>query len=506
MKKPFLIRWISCLEMRYWFILAVSLAVQTTFMAAVPAQTSEPPAAPRELRGVWVATLDNIDWPSKKGLSTSEQQAEVIRILELLKHLKLNAVILQVRSAADAIYPTPLEPWSVSLTGQQGRGPSPAYDPLKFWINEAHARGIELHAWLNPCRAHIGKSPPASSHISRQHPELVKSYGKFLWLDPGEPEAMERTIAVLEDLLQRYDLDAVHIDDYFYPYPIQSGDRDLPFPDDTSWNRYLQTGGKLSRADWRRENVNQLVQRIHTTVRRMKPQIRFGISPFGIGRPGTAPGISGFDQYAGIFADPALWLRNSWCDYLSPQLYWSIDQKAQSFPVLLDYWKSEAPASTCVWPGLFTSRLDDEKRPYDAAEIVKQIRICRDRVQPPGHLHFSLRALQKNSQGIQETLKTSVYTEHALVPPFPSRQSTAPPAPSVRLNRTPEGSAIEFSPSTSEPPFVYALWTLQPGGWTFQTHPGVSREFRLSPATTAVVVSAVSRQGLEGKRERLEIP
>ncbi len=473
--------------------------------AQVTADSHAPPQAPREFRGVWIATLENIDWPSTRGLSTAQQKEEVRRILDLASQLKLNAVIVQIRSAADALYPSALEPWCISLTGQQGRAPSPAYDPLLFWIQEAHLRGIELHAWMNPCRAHIGTTTPAASHISQRKPHLVKTYGKFRWLDPGEPEAVEYSLAVLADVLQRYDVDAIHIDDYFYPYPIRKGDKDLPFPDDSSWNRYRDQGGSLSRPDWRRQNVNQLVEGFHTTIRRLKPKVRFGISPFGIGRPGTAPGITGFDQYEGLFADPALWLKNGWCDYLAPQLYWGIDQKAQSFPVLLRYWNSERPAATHLWPGLLTSRVGDQARPFAPDEIVRQVRICRDQCPNPGHLHFSINALQQNKEGLTDLLRKEVYAEHALIPASPWLDSSPPKAPRLSVKQS-ETKRILLQSGESEPAFLYAIWSHQKTGWTFQVVPGSLKDVPAPPAVRTIVVSAVDKNGNESPRVRLEIP
>ena len=219
--------------------------------AVKPDLTAVPPKPMREFRGVWVATVANMDWPSKPGLSTDEQQREMIAILDRARELKFNAIILQVRTSCDAFYPSELEPWSEYLTGQQGKAPEPFYDPLKMWIEQAHARGLELHAWFNPFRArHPAATTNAANHISKTHPEWVKQYGKYQWLDPGEPATREHTLRVIRDVVAKYDVDGVHFDDYFYPYPEKGED----FPDEASWQRYQKSGGKLSRADWRRSN------------------------------------------------------------------------------------------------------------------------------------------------------------------------------------------------------------------------------------------------------------
>jgi uncharacterized lipoprotein YddW (UPF0748 family) len=267
------------------------------------------PELSREFRGVWVASVANIDWPSKPGLSSMQQQVEILSLLDRAQQLKLNAVILQVRPAADAIYPSDLEPWSEYLSGSQGNAPEPFYDPLQFWINAAHQRGLELHAWLNPFRARhsSAKSPPAANHVSRRLSSSVRSYGDMLWLDPAEPEALAHSLAVAADITRRYDIDGIHIDDYFYPYPVKINAKvgadgtasepaaTIDFPDDGPWNSYRKAGGTLERADWRRSHVNRFVEQLYRTVHQIKPWVRVGISPFGLGQPSRRPpGISGF--------------------------------------------------------------------------------------------------------------------------------------------------------------------------------------------------------------------
>ncbi|HEU4374542.1 MAG TPA: family 10 glycosylhydrolase, partial [Telluria sp.] len=312
---------------------------------AVPGGSAfAPPPSPHEFRAAWVSTVANIDWPSKPTLNAAQQKAEAIAILDRAKSLNLNAVVLQVRPSADAIYPSKLEPWSEYLTGAQGMAPSPLYDPLKFWVAEAHARGLQLHAWFNPYRARQAgaRSPLASSHIARTNPAAVKSYGKYLWMDPGEEAAAKQTLDVVLDVVRRYDIDGVHIDDYFYPYPTEAldgngaakGEQD--FPDQPSWQRYLLSGGRLERAAWRRQNVNRLIEALYTGIHREKSWVLFGISPFGLGKPDRRPaGIVGFSQYDKLYADAETWLENGWLDYLSPQLYWPIAPAQQAYPVLL---------------------------------------------------------------------------------------------------------------------------------------------------------------------------
>jgi uncharacterized lipoprotein YddW (UPF0748 family) len=402
---------------------------------AVDVSTCGPPS-PREFRAAWVATVANIDWPSSSTLSVAEQRSEIIAIVNRAADLNLNALILQVRPSADAIYPSSLEPWSEFVTGEQGRAPVPAYDPLRVWIDESHKRGIELHAWFNPYRARHprAKSPNSAGHVSVKQPQIVRNYGANQWLDPGEPAAAKLTLDVIMDVLRRYDVDGIHIDDYFYPYPIKASemikppeggsvvispppvDREIDFPDEPSWRKYLSAGGRLARADWRRQNVNQLVERIYADVKQTKPWVKFGISPFGIGRPDRRPlGISGFSQYDKLYADVELWMQKGWFDYLVPQLYWPIDQRAQAFVPLLDYWHRENVTRRHVFPGLYTSRIDDTPQSWQPAEVINQIAITRTRSEPAGHAHYSMIAIMQNRKGIADQLQR-LYPLPALMP------------------------------------------------------------------------------------------
>ncbi|MFM7037660.1 MAG: glycoside hydrolase family 10 protein [Planctomycetaceae bacterium] len=479
--------------------------------AAIPTalRPGDAPIAPREFRAAWVATLDNIDWPSKPGLTTAEQHNEIRRILDVAVKLKLNAVILQVRSAADAIYPSKLEPWSRVLSGTQGRQTDTAWDPLRAWIEESHHRGIELHAWLNPCRAHVGTVAPAAGHISRTQPELVVQYDRFIWFDPGIPAAAEHILSVFRDVTERYDIDGIHVDDYFYPYPVQRTGRTLPFPDENSWSRYVDDGGRLSREDWRRQNVNTLVRRIHEQTHQLKPGIRFGISPFGISRPGVASGITGFDQFTGIYADPVLWLREGWCDYLSPQLYWPIAQKAQSFPVLLESWRRQNPLNIPIWPGLFTSRVGAREKSWSPDEILRQIELCRHQNSVPGQIHFSFQALLQDPQQITSKLTSGVYSSAALPPAVKQPPQPPPAAPQLRLN-SPE-SRIDLVTTAAEKVAApgnlrtIASWTFNGKLWTFSAQPAARPGISFTPETLRAVVSVVDRWGQESERTTLEL-
>ncbi len=489
---------------------------------------SGPPPAPREFRSAWVATVANIDWPSKGNTDSIKQQAEAIAILDRAKAMNLNAIVLQVRPSADAIYPSKLEPWSEYLSGQQGKAPMPAYDPLQFWVTEAHARGMELHAWFNPYRARhsSAKSPNAPDHIANTIPNAVKTYGTFEWMDPSEEQASRQTLAVIIDVVKRYDIDGVHLDDYFYPYPIEVASplapgvaaldgvaptmAELDFPDQPAWQRYLDGGGKLARADWRRHNVNTLIEAMSKAIHQEKSWVRFGISPFGIAKPDRRPAtIKGFSQYDKLYADAELWLEKGWVDYFVPQLYWPISQTPQAYDVLLDYWIAQNTMKRHLWPGLFTSRIGAPARSYAPAEVLQQIKVTHARPGATGHIHFSMVTLMENREGIADQLKAGPYAAAALVPATPWLGAQAPKAPTVGAMRGAGGLTLALTPA--DPASTVAIWSRYKGQWRFAVAPGAAASWSVpddaaaGPAS-AVVVSAVDRLGNESARVSVSLP
>jgi uncharacterized lipoprotein YddW (UPF0748 family) len=485
----------------------------------VSAAMPDPPPAPREMRAAWIATIGNLDWPSSSRLTTAEQQAEILRILDHAALLKLNCLMLQVRPAADTFYESSLEPWSRYLTGERGKSPDPEYDPLRFWLDAAHQRGIEIHAWLNPYRVgqgRVGQSSVAQDRVgpeqqaglllgaSGEQPLVIRQYGSQLWMDPAAAENERHFLAVVRDILQRYDIDGIHIDDYFYPYPIVDADRTSPFPDDDLWQEYRQSGGRTSRSDWRRSHVNRLVRNIYQLKNSVKPLVKFGISPFGIGRPGLVPDISGFDQYSQIYADPALWLRNGWCDYFVPQLYWPVDQRGQSFPLLHAYWLSENHRNIHVWPGLFTHGIRRTTSGFSTGEIQNQIGLVRAQSADAGHVHFGFRTLLDDVGKISSRLMAEQYTEDALIPAFPWLDRLGPSAPVVTLSGNDE---IRVSVKPGEDVRLFAVWESNGSVWTFRTVPAASpADFRVNSMTVQAVVTAVDRCGNESQRVRVTIP
>ncbi|TRO67404.1 glycoside hydrolase family 10 protein [Christiangramia sabulilitoris] len=437
-----------------------------------------PPLDIAEFRAAWIATVANINWPSKPGLNSEIQKNEALELLDFLEELNFNAVILQVRPQADALYQSDLEPWSYFLTGKSGKAPEPFYDPLEFWIAEAHKRGIELHVWLNPYRAHhtTGKEIGEKS-IIKTNPELVNELKNGMWwMDPGSAKVQDHAAKVVLDIVKRYDIDAVHFDDYFYPYASYNGKKD--FPDARSWQKYLDTGGDLSRSDWRRKNVNDFIDRIAGDIKSEKAYVKFGISPFGIWRPGFPKGISGMDQYEELYADAKLWLNKGWIDYFTPQLYWSTKKIGQSFPVLLGWWESENVVGRHVWPGI---NIGLEAEAENKGEIVSQIMISRGILQDdPGTVHWNIGLLKQNSE-LTIALKKGPYQKNALVPPSPWLDEELPEAPETKLDLEKEILKISWNHDDPTDIFRWVLYFKYSGEeWDYRILNSYSRNSELS--------------------------
>jgi uncharacterized lipoprotein YddW (UPF0748 family) len=397
-------------------------------VAHVASAAENPPPLKREFRGVWVATVANIDWPSRPGLPAEKQKAELIAILDKAVELKLNAIIFQVRPMADALYESKLEPWSEYLSGTCGKGPG--YDPLAFAVEESHKRGLELHAWFNPYRARhpTAKSEAPKDHVTKSRPDLAKPYGTHYWMNPTHADVQNHSLAVILDVVKRYDIDGIHIDDYFFPYKEKdAAGKVIPFPDDDTWEAYQKVGGKLARDDWRRAAVNGFVRRMYDETKKVKPWVKVGISPFGIWRPGHPEGIAGLDQYAELYADAKLWFNEGWVDYFTPQLYWPIAQEKQSFPKLLGWWSGENTKKRHLWPGLIPSRVTGAEKGWPAKEIVDQIAVTRKQKGADGVIHFSMKPLMKNPGGVADEV-AKAYAEPAVVPESPWLAEGKPPA------------------------------------------------------------------------------
>jgi uncharacterized lipoprotein YddW (UPF0748 family) len=463
------------------------------------------PALEREFRGVWIAAVSNIDWPSRRNMTTAQQQAELVTMLDAAAGMGLNAVILHVRPAGDALYASELEPWSEYLTGEQGRAPSPYYDPLEFAITEAHRRGLELHAWFNPFRARhpSARSAPSPTHITRRRPDLVRTYGTHLWMDPSEPDVHEQALAVILDVVRRYDVDGVHIDDYFYPY--QERDRNnrlIPFPDEANYDRYRRSGGTLSRDDWRRSHVDGFVRRMYAEVKATDPAVRVGISPFGIWRPGYPQGVWGLDAYRDLYADARKWLNEGWLDYMAPQLYWLIEAPQQRYTPLLAWWVGENAHGRHVWPGNHPNRVGPGEREWRPAEIVEQVRLTRAEPGATGNIHFSMNSLLRNRAGISDALRGAVYATPALPPASPWLGAAPPATPTVVVQPRAETRHTRLVLHATERPAWWLVRQRFGGDWQVRVMRATDDVLELpwpgERAPDALAVSGVSRTGVEG--------
>jgi len=481
------------------------------------ASDMEAPPVPREFRGVWIATVDNIDWPSKAGLPVEAQKAELLALFDRAARIRLNAVILQVRPAADAFYMSKLEPWSVYLTGRNGRPPVPAWDPLAFAVAEAHSRGLELHAWFNPYRARYrgDRGPLSARHVSKTMPAVVKKYGAYLWMDPGEPSVRAHTTKVILDVVRRYDIDGVHIDDYFYPY--QERDRRgrvIPFPDDRSWTRYRRTGGTLDRDAWRRRNVDLLVQQLYRDIKSVKPWVKFGVSPFGIWRPGFPASVRGLDAYDALFADSRRWLAEGWLDYFAPQLYWQVGAPQQSYPALLEWWAGQNQRGRHLWPGNGTYKVTDAgSARWPATEVVQQITLTRDQPGAGGNVHYNMTALMRSVDALADQLATGPYAGPALVPASPWLATKPPSTPIVSVTRNSRNLNLRISvpadrTASSSTPRWWLVRARYGDGWRAQVVDARAQSVTVSPGAERelpdfIVVNAVDRAGVESPGVRV---
>ena len=468
------------------------------------------PAPFREMRAVWVATVDNIDWPSSPGLSTETQKKEIITILEKVKELNMNAVVLQVRPQADAFYKSSFEPWSYYLTGEQGKAPNPYYDPLEYWIEQAHNRGIEVHAWFNPYRAY---HPAAKGNISNQSilktkPNCVAKLGNqgYYWMIPTMQEVQDQSFNVVMEVVNNYDIDGIHFDDYFYPYTEYNDGKD--FPDDESFNDYLGSGGKLNRGDWRRDAVNKFVKRIYDGIKHSKPYVKFGISPFGFYRPGYPASVTAsFDQYETLYADAKLWLNEGWVDYYSPQLYWPISRVQLSYPLLLGWWAGENIKTRNLWPGLYFNPQIPVKD--IGLEIINQIMITRGMVpQSPGVVLFSMKSLMENNDTICKPLLRGPFNTKALMPTYTWLDNIAPEPPIVNVEKSNKEIKILWECKGEEKPFQYIVYTKTNDKWEYDILPFNHNNITLPVDSSTVIptaISAVDRCGNESLKTIIKL-
>ena len=394
---------------------------------SLSAQSSSPVF---EFRAAWIATVENIDWPTRKGLSTEEQKTEFIQLLNLLQSIGMNAVIVQIRPVADAFYPSELEPWSEYLSGVQGKAPNPFYDPLAFMIEETHKRHMEFHAWLNPYRAvfNLGTSSISPTHISRKHPEWFINYAGKKYFNPGLPEVRNFIHDVVKEIITKYNVDAIHMDDYFYPYPV--GNKE--FPDNKTYQLY---GNNLSRADWRRSNCDSIITMISTLIKSTHPAMKFGISPFGVWRnksidstgSNTKAGLTNYDD---LYADILLWLRKGWIDYVIPQLYWERGHKLCDYDVLLDWWNKHTYGRQ-LYIGHTLERVGHSVAWRNKNELPDEIKNLREYFTTDGSAFFSAGIFKNNPNGWNDSLQYNYYRLPAIIPPMAWIDSSLPEKPVI---------------------------------------------------------------------------
>lgn len=475
-------------------------AVDTPKVVEEPEFRVDLPSVPREFRAAWVATVANINWPSRNNLSTEDQKREAIALLDLLKDNNFNAVIFQVRPSADALYASKLEPWSYFLTGTIGKAPQPFYDPLEFWVEEAHKRGLELHVWLNPYRAHHATGGAVTSQsMARKSPEnMIKLRNGMYWFDPASKKTQDHAAAVVMDIVKRYDIDGVHFDDYFYPYASYNGGAD--FPDHKTWSSYKRNGGTLSRSDWRRDNVNQFIKRVYSEIKQEKPSVKFGLSPFGIWKPGYPAGITGSSQYDELYADAKLWLNEGWIDYFTPQLYWPIDPPKQSFTALLKWWQSENTHDRHLWPGLNTVEVRAANR---AKEINRQIEETR-KILPNsvGAVHWSIAGLTKNPT-LLKGLRDGLYSQKALVPATPWLPANPLLKPTLLITDQDTNMFVKWLHKQPDQVFKWITYARYGDIWDVQISEASASQMSLPKVKdgnrlNAVAVKPIDRLGNEG--------
>ena len=420
-----------------------------------------------EFRGVWIASVANIDWPKSGMTDPAAQRADFIRILDQHQRNGMNAMIVQIRPAADAFYPSSYEPWSEWLTGEQGKAPQPYWDPLAFMIEETHKRGMEFHAWLNPYRAvqTIGKSSIAADHITQKKPEWFLVYGDKKYFDPGNKDAQRFVVNVVRDIVRRYPVDAIHMDDYFYPYRIAGKE----FPDAAS---YAKSGSCLNKEDWRRSNVDSIIVAISKAIKEEKSQVRFGISPFSVWRnsdkdPRGSDSRAGQTNYDDLYADILLWLEKGWIDYVTPQLYLEIGHDKIAYEKLLAWWsKNGYGKHIYIGHGIYRTDEKNSVKWKNPAELPNQLKLLRATPAVQGSIYFSSKSFDRNPNGWNDSLQQNYYRYPALIPPMEWISTVKPATPIIdRFSR--KGESIVFKVRSSEknsvPVKYYVLYRFPAG-------------------------------------------
>ncbi|UYQ92632.1 family 10 glycosylhydrolase [Chitinophaga horti] len=419
-------------------LLALSL-----FHYVCPAQT----APKRELRGAWIATYANIDWPNRTQ-TPAQQRAAFLTIVDHHKATGITSLYIQVRSQCDALYPSSIDPWSADLTGTQGIAPSTPWDPMQFMIEECHKRGIEFHAWINPYRAvaNANNLPSfAANHVAKQHPDWLLSQGTLRVLDPGLPQVRNYITSVITDIVNRYDVDGIHFDDYFYPPAAGAGV--TPYNDDSTYN--ADPRGFTVRGDWRRDNINLLISRLYDTIKVLKPWVKFGVSPSGIYRNSNNPEIgtatSGLEHYTTLYADTKRWLQEGWVDYIMPQVYWYMGQPGANYSVIVPWWNNQAN-NRHIYIGLAGYKVNDPAQGVNWAnpsQIPNEVRYNRSFPYVYGQSVYNTSSMRSATKlGFRDSLRLDFYSKPALLPNMPWRDSIAPDAPNTVYASTSASDSI----------------------------------------------------------------
>ncbi|WNJ16500.1 family 10 glycosylhydrolase [Pontibacter sp. G13] len=434
--------------------------------STVPPTDDKPPK--REFRAVWVATFHNIDWPSKRGISSIDQRKEFHDLLKYQRANGMNALVVQIRPCGDALYPSLFAPWSEFLSGDQGKAPFPTYDPVEFMVEACHERNMEFHAWLNPFRvvSHVDFSELSDDHILSKHPEWTFQYGKQIYLNPGIPAVRDYLTEVVLEVVRRYDVDGIHFDDYFYPYQLP----DQQLPDQEAYAAY---GGDFKDIhQWRRHNIDAFIEQISDSLSSAKPHVKFGISPFGVWRnrqqdPQGSNTTAAQTSYDGLYADVRKWLKEEWVDYVAPQLYWSTEHPTAQYDQLLPWW-AENSFGKHLYIGIavFKAKQADRVAWKEPGQLPMQIEMNRNYPQVNGNIFYSANSFEGNPHGIEEVLRKDDFKFPALVPSMPWKDNVPPMAP-VNLAHT---STVDFrsftwkSPpaaSDGEKPSYYVVYRIQ---------------------------------------------
>lgn len=417
-----------------------------------------------EMRAAWISTINNIDM--KSGMSQAQYMQWAQKTLDKLKADNFNTVIFQVKPLNDALYPSKLAPWSAYITGKK-QGTNPGFDPLQIMLDEAHKRGLELHAWVNPYRITMPShslSDLTTDNVARKNPSWVVKYGKQYYLNPGLPEVQNYLVSTVRELVSNYDIDAVHMDDYFYPYKIKGEN----FPDQQTFKKY---GGSFKNIeDWRRDNVNQLVKKVYASINDIKPHVQYGISPFGIwrnkGQDATGSNTNGMSNYSDLYADTRQWMKDGSIDYITPQIYWSRSHKVANYSVLLDWWGKEVETYAIAHPVNLYIGTADYKVGNDAdaawknkTELASQVIDNRANKNAQGQMHFSLRSINNNGLGYAANLKQQLYNTKALTPATFWKDPTVPMHPSdVKLSKETSGMKLAITDENSTQPRKYVIY------------------------------------------------